>query len=80
MGEPTLGQWRVGHTFNPSGDKRVDAIKSKAADLIDTLEAHKPETTGDHLSDEQVRLMSEAQHLVETAAMHGVKAVTKRVR
>lgn len=80
MSELSYGQWRVGASFNPSADPRVDIIKTCGAKFIDYLEAKKPEATGDHLSDEQERLLTEAQHLIETACMHAVKAVTKRVR
>lgn len=71
----TLGEYRVGLTFNPSGDERVTKIKRAAADLIDYLEEQKTPGFG-----EQIRLCALAQTDVETAAMHGVKAVTKQPR
>ncbi len=39
----TVGQYRVGSTFNPCGHSKVDLVKSKAADLIDTIEEVKQE-------------------------------------
>ena len=81
----SLGQFRVGITFNPSGNERVNSIKQKAADLIDQLENERPIIKPDAImSDEQARLRNEinrlislAQTHIEDAAMWGVKAVTK---
>ena len=103
----TIGEFRVGIGFNPSGDERVIAIKRAAADLIDECERQRMARNAelrDHDSDrlynpaslepvhstydpgleDQVgevnRLYREAQSLIETAAMHAVKAATKRKR
>ncbi len=79
----TIGEYRVGISFNPSQDARVDLIKRAGAHLIDQLEAVKPTPDSDPalggvLHAEQIRLIDHAQQLVEDAAMNGVKAVTKR--
>lgn len=68
----TLGEYRVGITFNPSADERVNAIKVQAAALIDYLEAQRHKGPP-----EAERLISLAQTNIEDAAMWGVKAVTK---
>jgi len=39
----TLGEYRVGITFNSSGDELVNKIKRAAADFIDLLETIKYE-------------------------------------
>lgn len=67
----TLGEYRVGLSFNPGGSKEVDVIKKIAANFIDVLQS---KLTGDPEKD---RLIIHAQHLIEDAAMNGVKAVTK---
>ena len=75
MTKRTLGEYRVGYDFNPSGHPGVRRIKRLAADLIDALDNlasadpnSPPETT---------RLYSRAMDLAEDAAMWGVKGVTK---
>lgn len=68
----SLGKERVRAGFNPSGDQRVESIKSLTAQLIDIC--------GDLVSDppigEQLRLRSLAQTAYEEAAMWAVKAAT----
>ena len=81
----TKGEYRVGINFNPSGDDMVGQIKRKAADLIDFIESI-PDFGGENVhSDEaqtccreRARLKALAQTDIETAAMHAVKAATKR--
>lgn len=79
------GAYRVGISFNPSGNATVDQIKRMAADLIDFIEEiptrHVDQTGGetfDKFSPEVARLKALAQTDIETAAMHAVKAATKR--
>jgi hypothetical protein len=72
----TLGEYRTGIDFNPSGDETVNKIKRAAADLIDLLDtmanpADNPEVN---------RLKALAITHVEDAAMWGVKAATKKPR
>jgi len=80
----TKGEYRVGISFNPSGASIVDEIKSKAAVLIDLIELiPSPEYGGDEDIDrrhciEVGRLKALAQTDIEIAAMHAVKAATKR--
>jgi len=85
----TKGEYRVGISFNPSGHEMVDWIKSKAAEMIDgieTIEDHGNEQTGHSQTNEERkrteeirRLKALAQTDIETAAMHAVKAATKRL-
>lgn len=70
----TLGEYRVGTTFNPSASTAVDQIKKLAADfinLVDALPADNPEV---------IRLKSLAMTHAEDAAMWAVKAATKPQR
>lgn len=80
----TKGEYRVGITFNPSGDDTVGKIKRAAADLIDLIEsipfpeyAADEEVNGTHIN-EIGRLKSLAQTEIESAAMWAVKAATKK--
>jgi len=73
----TKGEYRVGITFNPSGDGMVGQIKRGAADLIDLIEG----VTTDGETDQYIevsRLKALAQTDIETAAMYAVKAATKK--
>ena len=70
--ELSLGEYRVGVTFNPGGNPVVDTIKIKTAELIDYIELLK---NGDG---EKGRLASLAQTHFEDAAMWAVKAATKQ--
>jgi len=74
----TLGEFRVGITFNPSSDERVNKIKRQAADLIDYIDEYKKEIPHDVEVPEVLRLIALAQTHIEDAAMWAVKAVTKR--
>lgn len=78
----TKGEYRVGINFNPSGDDMVGQIKRKAADLIDLIETIPATAVGDEANtltaSERGRLKALAQTDIETAAMHAVKAATKR--
>lgn len=79
------GEYRVGITFNPSGDDLVAQIKRQAADLIDLVEGipdqHAYESMEPDLERcmiERRRLKALAQTAIEEAAMWAVKAATKR--
>lgn len=80
---PTIGGHRVGTSFNPSRSSGVDLIKQKSAELINLLyEQHKAKlesTDGVTVDDinELARLRNKATLDIETAAMYGVKMVTK---
>jgi hypothetical protein len=76
----TLGEYRVGITFNPGGNEHVNEIKRRVADLIDFLEDQRHETAHLQTDAERFRLLSLAQTHLEDAAMWGVKAVTKGSR
>lgn len=69
----THGEYLVGIDFNPSGDDAVGQIKRKAADLIDLINSIGIDGVG-----ERGRLKSLAITQIETAAMFGVKAATKK--
>ena len=70
----TLGEYRVGITFNPGGNPTVDKIKRAAADLIDLIETIEETHTN---VGEILRLKALAKTHVEDAAMWAVKAATK---
>ena len=73
----TKGEYRVGITFNPSGDDTVGQIKRMAADLIDLIET----ITTDGETDQYIevsRLKALAQTAIEDGAMWAVKAATKK--
>lgn len=63
----SLGKVRVRAGFNPSGDQRVESLKSLTAQLIDICE---------DLKEKDPRLASLAQTAYEEAAMWAVKAAT----
>lgn len=72
--QTTIGEYRVGITFNPSGDDTVTKIKTAAAaliDLVDGMVAYDSEVT---------RLKALAMTHIEDAAMWAVKAATKKPR
>ena len=66
----TLGEKRVCHTFNPSGNTHVDFIKSAAAHLINFVNDI-PNT-----NDQTARWKATAMTEIETGAMYAVKAAT----
>ena len=78
----TIGEYRVGISFNPSGNPLVDEIKRKAADLIDLINTI--DTTSESLEFSHWAEISsskvQAMHDVEMAAMWAVKAATKPER
>lgn len=67
MKQLSLGKVRVRAGFNPSGDQRVESLKSLTAQLIDICE---------DLKEKDPRLASLAQTAYEEAAMWAVKAAT----
>ena len=69
----TIGEYRVGISFNPGGNPLVDKLKRAAADLIDMVDAIQAKDT----SDEVPRLKALAMTHIEDAAMWAVKAATK---
>ena len=73
----TKGEYRVGITFNPSGDDLVGQIKRQAADLIDLIETIDTLGMGVTQAAEVGPLKTLAQRDVERAAMWAVKAATK---
>jgi hypothetical protein len=76
-GAPTLGEFRVGINFNPSGDELVDKIKRASADLIDLIETI-PYGEDHRAGAERQALKENAQRAIEDGAMWAVKAATKR--
>lgn len=80
MPEMTKGQYRVGITFNPSGNELVDDIKRRAAELIDLIEKIRSSGDSHDQATEVIRLKALAQTAIEDGAMWAVKAATKRER
>ena len=70
QGASTLGERRVGYTFNPSGSVLVDYTKILAANRIDALEASRTDGYS-----EKNRTISRAQTAVEDACMLAVKSI-----
>lgn len=85
MSSQTLGQARVGLSFNPSGDPDVSEAKERAAGLIDYAQefAEQARQEADmhlisgSLAGEKRRLVALSQTAAEEAAMWLVKAITK---
>lgn len=75
----TLGEYRVGISFNPSNDPRVNELKGIAAEFIDLCETY-IKIHGGLVNDESLRCMRLAQTHIEDAAMWAVKSVTKLPR
>lgn len=72
----TIGQYRVGLTFNPSNDPTVEAFKRQTAALIDECL-----TLSEQSSNPEVkRLYAQAASAYEDAAVYAVKGVTKPER
>ena len=77
----TIGQYRVGVSFNPSGYSEVDDIKRAAANFIDRIDKiNDPVSDDPALDAERVRCARIAMEHAEAAAMWAVKAVTKGAR
>ena len=81
----SVGRYRVGIEFNPSGDDAVARLKTKAAAFID--ECYSQEIalpSNEALEPEQRRERADLYHRAmreaEGAAMWAVKAATKRAR
>lgn len=70
------GNYRVGVSFNPSGDPLVNKIKAKAAELIDLIDQI-PSDRESLRGNEAGRLKALAQTDFENGAMWAVKAATK---
>ena len=68
----TLGESRIGVSFNPGGDSRIDELKRLFADLVDDIGA-----LPDHGDGEIRRVKAVAQSEVEGAAMWAVKAAAR---
>ncbi|WP_172298347.1 hypothetical protein [Pseudoruegeria sp. HB172150] len=74
----TLGEYRVGTGFNPTGDELVDRIKAKAAALIDLIgEIPAGDKPPHPPAGEIARLKALAMTAAEEAAVWAVKAATK---
>lgn len=68
--ELTLGEQRVGFSFNPSQNPKVLAIKSLYAGIIDSLEEDRKDG-----GKEKQRTISRAQTFAEDACMLTVKSI-----
>jgi hypothetical protein len=78
----TLGEYRVGITFNPSGNPQVEELKRAAAHFIDLCDKFRTDKQySEHLDRAEVeRLFFVAMVHAEDAAMWAVKAITKSPR
>lgn len=74
----TVGEYRVGISFNPSNNETVEKIKRMAADLIDTISDIEDNSMNPIRDAERKRLKALAMTHVEDAAMWAVKATTKQ--
>lgn len=70
--EPTFGQKAVGYSFNPSGNKFVDAFKKSIANFIDDCDNKRQESDNPEVK----RMYSVAITEAQTAQMWAVKAAT----
>ena len=68
--ELTLGQKRVGYSFNPSEHPKVKEYKEKYSKMIDDLELQR-----EGASKEKNRTISRAQTNAEDACMLSVKSI-----
>lgn len=73
MGDYTEGEYRVGISFNPSKDEKVNQIKLLSAQLIDLVLSLDQ-------NDGAKRCAAIAATEYESAAMWAVKAATKQAR
>lgn len=75
------GEYRVGVSFNPSGNETVDKIKKKTAELIDLIDSIPLKSADTHAQvvqqGEVNRLKALAMTSAEESAMWAVKAATK---
>lgn len=69
----TFGEKAVGLSFNPSGDKDVEYVKTICAEFIDFCDHMRISTLTDS---EQKRMLSIAITECQTAQMWAVKAIT----
>lgn len=80
--QKTVGELRVRTDFNVTGNKEVDLIKQKAAELINLIDSLKiTEHQGQQFADasrlgEYIRLKALALTSAEESAMWAVKAAT----
>lgn len=72
MEKITIGEQRVGLTFNPSENALVAEYKTLIANLINTLEEQIEGSDG-----EKIRVIKIAQQHLETGCMYAVKSVFK---
>lgn len=75
----TEGEYRVGISFKPGGNPAVDAIKAKAAELIDMMVETQSVAKATE-TPEAARCAALAMTAFEDGAMWAVKAVTKPKR
>jgi hypothetical protein len=73
----TLGEIRVGSTFNPSENMTVAETKKNYAAEIDRLEGLRNTITGEMAGPERQRTIGMAQTHVEMACMLAVKCISQ---
>ena len=74
--ELSSGEKAVGLTFNPSGDERVDKLKSLFAEAFNIVEQSVPADDGTILTARKRKMRDGALHEILTAQMWAVKVIT----
>lgn len=74
--ELTPGEKAVGLTFNPSGDERVNRLKTLFAEAFDIVEGAVPADDGTVPTSRKRKMRDAALHELITAQMWSVKVVT----
>lgn len=80
MAKQSTGDYRVGRSFNPSGNPLVDEIKQRTAELIDLIKSAEPDppdlAQNVRYNAEFNRRKAHAMTLLNDACMNAVGAVT----
>ena len=74
--ELSFGEKAVGLTFNPSGDERVDKLKSLFAEAFNIVEQSVSADDGTILTARKRKMRDGALHEILTAQMWAVKVIT----
>ena len=72
----TAGEIAVGLTFNPSGDERVNKIKTLMAEVFDIVEQSVPADDGTLETARKRKMRDNALGEIITAQMWAVKVIT----
>ena len=72
----TPGEYAVGLSFNPSGDEKVNRIKTLCAELFDLVEQSVPADDGTVPTARKRKMRDSALDKIITAQMWSVKVIT----